>query len=471
MKKYKLRLTHDQYIEINKHLFPGDGNEAIAFALCGFYESDTEEIFTINKVELYPHDKCTIRLPDRVEWSPPDIIPLFESCRKNNLRLIKIHCHPGYWPEFSQIDNKSDIELSDTLTGWINRDEDIMSLIMLPDGHLFGRVIDANKEFKTLETVIVIGDDIKIYEPINNVEEPIPIFLNEDNNTQIRTEQAFGEGTVNKLKNLKIGVVGCSGTGSIVAELLGRLGVREIVLVDDDKVEFKNLNRIINSKKSDAISNNYKVSVLKRAIEDFGTNVLVTAIPKSLFEYEAYHNIASCDVVFGCMDKIDGRHLLNRISTFFCSAYFDVGVRLDANGIGGINDIIGRVDYVKPGGSSLLSREKYTIKQLIAADLARTDPMEYKRQVSEKYIKEVNVDSPAVISINMMFSSQAVTELLARIHPFRDKANVYYSSVVFSISGFLLTNDKYEEPDVELLNKVGKATTHPYLDSPILIRK
>ena len=59
-----------------------------------------------------------------------------------------------------------------------------------------------------------------------------------------RTAQAFGAGTVEFLSNLTVGIVGASGTGSIVAEQLYRLGVKRLVLVDDDYVEERNLGRI-----------------------------------------------------------------------------------------------------------------------------------------------------------------------------------------------------------------------------------
>ena len=46
---------------------------------------------------------------------------------------------------------------------------------------------------------------------------------------------------------MSIAVVGCSGTGSPVIEQLARLGVGRLVLVDPDRVEEKNLNRIVNA--------------------------------------------------------------------------------------------------------------------------------------------------------------------------------------------------------------------------------
>ncbi len=79
-------------------------------------------------------------------------------------------------------------------------------------------------------------------------------------------KQTFGDDTYNRLRNLKIAVVGCSGTGSFVIEHLARLGVGCIILVDPDIMEVNNLNRIPNSTMDDAVKNLPKVCVFERAI-------------------------------------------------------------------------------------------------------------------------------------------------------------------------------------------------------------
>src|SRR3546814_1251505 len=70
--------------------------------------------------------------------------------------------------------------------------------------------------------------------------------------------------------------------------------------------------------------------------------------------------LATCDVLFGCMDSIEGRDTLNRSSTFYTLPYFDLGVRIDADGSGGVNAVSGVVHYIQPGGSSLRSRGVYS---------------------------------------------------------------------------------------------------------------
>src|ERR1039458_426827 len=119
------------------------------------------------------------------------------------------------------------------------------------------------------------------------------------------------------------------------------------------------------------------------------------------------------------MDGVEGRHLLNRLAAFYVLPYFDVGLKLEADGHGGVDAACGAVHYIRPDGSTLQDRKVYNAEQLKAAGLGRTDPKAYREQVKAVYIKGVAEDRPAVISINMQMASAAINEFLARLHPYR----------------------------------------------------
>src|SRR5437879_8706512 len=177
--------------------------------------------------------------------------------------------------------------------------------------------------------------------------------------SSMRNQQVFGRGTAARLRTLSVAVVGCSGTGSLVVEQLARLGVGRLVLVDADLVQEKNLNRVLNTGKEDVYLGKAKVFALASAIARMGLGQEVLPLPLNLVSPRAVREVAACDVVFGCTDGAEARHVLNRLATFYSLPYFDVGVRLDADGSGGISNISGAVHYLQPGGSSLLSRGAY----------------------------------------------------------------------------------------------------------------
>jgi len=458
--KYNLTISGEIYRALENHLYPGDGKEAVAVAICGRHKTNLQTRLLIHDLVLIPYEQCSIREPDLVTWSTELIIPFLEKASKKGLALLKIHSHPTGNPNFSSTDDLSDKELFESVFGWMEDEEPHASAIMLPDGEVFGRVFHSDLSEQPFDKVNIVGDDLNFW--YLKQEEEISEF-------EKRTAQAFGPGTTLKLKKLKIGVVGCSGTGSPVIEQLVRLGVGHLVLVDPDKIEEKNLNRIINSKMIDAREHNYKVDVLQKAISEMGLGTCVTSFPQNLYDNNDVLNaLADCDILFGCIDSVDGRHILNQLATFYLIPYFDLGVKLVSDGYGGIDQIMGSVHYLQPGGSSLRTRGVYTNEELRAASMYRTNVDEYQEQKRSGYIIDVAVDSPAVISINMQIASMAVNELLARLHPYRYDPNSKFSITRISFTDYYLQHEGEGPSDHYLSKFIGRGTMIPMLNMPEL---
>jgi hypothetical protein len=331
-------------------------------------------------------------------------------------------------------------------------------MIMLPNGELTGRCIQASGSREPLETIMIVGDDLRIF---YDTDATISEFTR-------RHAQAFGKGTTVLLRGLRIAIIGCSGTGSIVAEQLARLGVGYLVLIDPDRVEVKNLNRILNATMEHAVMQDYKVHVLGRAIARMGLGTIVTPLPINLANPDAIHAAAACDLVIGCMDGVEGRDLLNRIATFYTLPYFDVGVKLEADGRGGIENITGTVHYLQPGRSSLHSRGVYTMEDVRAEGLRRTNPEMYTENLNAGYLRGVQEDRPAVISVNMTFAALLVNDLLSRVHPYRNEPNRAYATVRASLAELQFHCEPEEGQCALLARHVGRGDVIPLLERPAL---
>ena len=66
-----------------------------------------------------------------------------------------------------------------------------------------------------------------------------------------RQVRAFGADGQLKLQRLRVAIVGLGGTGSLIAQQLVHLGVRDFILVDPDVIESTNLNRVANAFQDD----------------------------------------------------------------------------------------------------------------------------------------------------------------------------------------------------------------------------
>jgi hypothetical protein len=457
--RIKLRLSQTDHNALRRHLLPGDNLEAVAVALCGRRRGAANHCLTVCSIVPIPYDECKERTPDRVTWSTQRLIPLLKEAEKRDLAILKIHSHPGGYPQFSSVDDESDSDLFNSVFGWTDSAYPHASAVMLPDGRMFGRAILPDGSFQPLDSILVPGDDIQFWTPESGGS--VPAFAQ-------RHAQLFGSGTTRRLREISVAVVGCSGTGSPVIEQLARLGVGRLVLVDPDLVEEKNLNRILNATREDAYLKRPKVEVMARAIARMGFGTELEIIQQDLATPHAIRAVAECDAVFGCMDGVEGRHLLNRLAAFYLLPYFDLGVKLVANGKGGIDEALGAVHYIRPDGSTLQDRKVYTAGQLKSAGLRRTDPVAYREQVKAGYIKGVDEDRPAVISINMQLASMAVNEFLARLHPYRYDDNADFAVVRTSFIHGASYRSSEDAASGSFSRQLGKSDVRPLLSMPEL---
>jgi hypothetical protein len=372
-----------------------------------------------------------VRTPDYIHWHTDNVIPALEQAAREGLSVVKIHSHPGGYADFSKTDDHSDQDLFPSLYGWV--DVPHASAIMLPDGRIIGRLVTEDGQFSAMARVSIAGDDIQIWDSRDS-EASIPESAN-------RHAKAFGAATTRKLSTLRVGVVGCSGTGSIVVEQLGRLQIGELLVVDPERAEIVNCNRIVGLTEDDVMQGRYKVHIMKRNVESMGLGTKVTAMPFDLCSETAIKALAECDIVFGCMDSAAGRHVLNKLASTYNLPYFDVGVKLIADGTGGIEHVCGSSHYLQPGGSSLLSRRLYTMQDVEAELMRKTNPEQYAERLKEKYIKGVDESRPAVVSVNTIFAGLVVTEMLARLHPFRDEPNHKFAAICLSLNHGILDTD------------------------------
>lgn len=434
-----LAMTSAQHSMLHAHLFSDDRLESVAIILCHQGRGFLYRRLIVNRVILIPDHK-TERSSVKISWPFAEYMHAkqIEEIDKDGLSIVTIHSHPQGVLEFSRTDDENDCKLFYSIGAWFDDDRPNGSAIMVSDGSIKARVIDRQGKFHPMPSVISVGEDILIWK-----DSEFKSLLDYER----KSAQTFGKGTINLLKKMRVGIVGCSGTGSIIAELAARSGVGEIVLIDDDIVEQKNLNRIVNSTLNDAHQQRNKVDVIAEAISDIGLNTSVYAYPKMTDSPDVVVALIDCDILFGCVDSAFGRYHLDCIASAYFIPYFDVGVGLQADGYGGIEAADTVVHYVHPEGRSLLSRDVYAMGQVHAENIKRLDDEEYQKQKIAGYLADVGEDQPAVISLNMQAACMAFNDFLARIHRYRLDDNGE-----FSTQRFQLVHGNYEHEKWDVLS-------------------
>lgn len=456
-----LRISVDDYSNIQQHLFPEDGKEAIAFALCGRAQAANRLVFTIYELLAIPYDRCE-REDDYLHWHTRDVLPLMNKAMDQHMAILRIHSHPGGWAHFSEADLATDQDFfGNLMTGWCEDGLPHLSTIMLPDGKIIGRVYFSDGSAQELDSVLVVGEKIQMVHYVKGQEDAPP-------EEALRNIQAFGEGTYNTFKHLRIGVVGCSGTGCHIIEQLLRLQVGELVLVDPDAIEAKNLNRLVGVGKSDI--GKPKVEFYKSYIERMQLGVTAYAFPYNLYQNdEARRALSTCDILFGCVDSTSGRMLLNNLSTFYLIPYIDIGVSLNADGEGGVSYVGAQMDYLIPGKSSLISRGVVDVEDVRAELEKLFDPMLYDQHQKEHYIHNMLVNRPAVISVNGSIAYLAVLNLLDRFIGYRDEPPYGNIRVLLHEDLVLKKLESDYSEDTYLKKYKGRGDCTPFLNMPLLV--
>ncbi|VAW79029.1 hypothetical protein MNBD_GAMMA12-352 [hydrothermal vent metagenome] len=236
--KVKLRMTGNQHVNIKSHVIASDGNEAGSLLLCEPVFREKNSILLVKEIMHIPYEAYDSRTPTFLSWPTERFLMLhYERIEKEGLSLIMLHSHPTDFNDFSKTDNESDLKILVRLTSCIEGKQPHGSAIMLPDGSIKARIISQNDKFIPMDMISVAGDDIHFFGnfPQNDAD---PEYVK-------KTDQVYGSATTSIMRKLTVGVVGCSGTGSPSIELLLRYHTGHLVLIDFDKIEEGNLNRIL----------------------------------------------------------------------------------------------------------------------------------------------------------------------------------------------------------------------------------
>ncbi|KHA64587.1 ThiF family adenylyltransferase [Sphingomonas sp. Ant20] len=451
-----LALCGRDHDRLRNHLLPADGLEAAAILLCTISGGARPGLF-VRSIILVPYLECGVRERDALVWPGQKLAEAQAQAEDEGLAMILIHSHPGGMFQFSHIDDASDLRvLAAARDGWCgSHPATLGSAIMVPDGSIRARTFEEDGRFVAVEEVRVAGDEIKHISP---------------NQSLSRQPMAFGDGMGTELRHRRACVVGVSGTGSIIAEQAARLGFGGLVLIDFDTVEDRNLNRILNSTLQDAALGSAKVDMFARAVRAYRPDIEVVSVKESILSRGAVLAAAGCDVIFSCVDSSEGRQVADLVAQAFLIPLVDMGVtiftRQLADGGVAVADAVGRIDYVQPGASSLLSRCVYTPDTLRAEYLARVDPTAHAAEVAEGYIKGAPQEAPAVISLNMRAASEAMLEYLARSFPYRHEPASSFARSVFRLGdGDVERFGEASFPPDEL-GLTGAAAQEPLLGMP-----
>jgi len=185
-----------------------------------------------------------------------------------------------------------------------------------------------------------------------------------------RSILVFGEKNINILKNKTVVVFGLGGVGGYVVEMLARVGIGNIFIVDFDKIDKSNKNRQIIA--LDSTIGLDKISVMEKRIKDIDKTINV----KSFNERLIPENV---------------------------SVFFDEKADYVVDAIDNLTSKLALIEYCKINNISIISSmgtgNKIDPRYLKIADIYETD-VDPMAKLMRKELKKRKVESLTVVFSN-----------------------------------------------------------------------
>lgn len=227
-----------------------------------------------------------------------------------------------------------------------------------------------------------------------------------------RTRAVWGKGNHSILARLRIGVVGLGSVGSVVAEMLARSGLKNIVLIDYDEIQAHNLDRILTGTKKDI--GKLKVIAAKARLKSVSTadKITVEAVPFSVAEKRGYDAALNCDVLFSCVDRPRPRQILNHFAYAHLIPVIDGGiaVRFKRQKFSGVD---WQLQTVAPGRPCLECLGSFSSSDAATEAAGKLDDPTYMSGLKDSHIFKRNENvfafSANLASLEMMHLIALVT--------------------------------------------------------------
>lgn len=402
-----IRMPEGVWETVRSHLFSGRG-ERFAFLTASWTYSSATPVFTVTGAITIP-DEAVEFTKTGWQMSTGAIAEVINEAVRSGGALIEAHNHGGRSPRFSRTDREGFGEFVPyVLSSLPGRP---YAATVWGDSTVYGEFFTPKAEAGCVRSITVVGQ--RIQQIVSADDDGNPSEHRFDRQLPWFTEEGQRQ-----LGRLRVGVVGCGGTGSQMAQNLVYLGIRDFALIDEDGSDETSLNRLVTAAAADV--DTPKVILARRLIRSVAPGATVIAVDRAVQSREALDALKGVDVLFGCVDNDGARLILNEIALAYRIPYFDLAVGIDAEG-GSVSGAGGRVAVVLPGGPCLNCMGE------IDPDEARfclSTPEQQAEQIARGYVRGMDVRAPAVAPLNAAVAAAATTELailvsgLRAVHPF-----------------------------------------------------
>jgi hypothetical protein len=240
-----------------------------------------------------------------------------------------------------------------------------------------------------------------------------------------REQRALGPANA-IVRGLSVAVVGCGGLGSPIAEVLSRMGVATVILIDPDVLDTpSNVRREFGARRTDLSDTSPppKVDIVGRHIEQIGLGTRVIRICGDATRAEVLREVLDADAVICGTDNHGSRAAVNQLPSAALLPVIDVGVRAGQKTDGSLCGLVSETRRVLAGEPCLWCQGALDADQIRAENLPAAEREALER---EGYLVGGTAPEPSTVALTVLGAGQATCALATLLGPEGDVAPVSY---------------------------------------------
>lgn len=411
MSPWRLTIPEGLYTQLQKHLFPGDEDEHGAVILAGTCASDRGLRLVAKEIHL---------ATDGVDYVPGNrgyrmlkaefIVSRILRARDRRLAYLAIHNHGGTDSVAFSRDDLASHERGYPALLDIARGMPVGALVFARSA-VAGDLWFPGRKRAPLSQATVIGHRRQLL-------FPAPWKRVATVGMYDRQSRLFGDTGQELLRRTRVGIVGLGGAGSILAEILGRLGVGEFVLADPDRADVTNLPRLLGARRRDAIVPSWlpriigkrlrtpKVRMATRNIRRANPDARITAMARDFLEKDVAAYFTDCDFLFLAADTMGARLLFNSIVHQYGIPGIQVGAKIPVSENGIVGEVFCVSRMVTPDHGCLWCNGLINPGRLQDEAVPDADRRGYA------YVNDPAVVAPSVVTMNAVACAHAADDFL-----------------------------------------------------------
>lgn len=412
-----IRFPQGYFAELRSRLLEDKSSEAMALLFAK--KEDTDSICVLKVVEIKYLNESDYESRGLVHLRPKR--ELIHEClvklqnRYDIDTLIDVHTHPfcSRNVAFSGVDDRDEKKF----IRWMDKNFDNFhyASIVLSRSDYSARYWTTQKG-EAVQKPATIRTQTKVENwPCSDKTSPENESLAEMTNPETgflaRSSLALGLDVLRDItKEQTITIVGVGGLGSVIAENLVHSGFNRIHLVDPDRVEYTNLNRIVGAYQSDADTGELKVMAVKRHLENINPMATILAHPLGVEDPKAVEYLAGADWIILATDNHSSRAKTQSLALRYGIPLISTGVNISVHDEK-ITDMSGEI-IVARYGDKLCLNCLGRINPIKVASEQQSDSWIGQELIRKGYVKGKKVKEPAVKTLNAVIGAMAVEMLI-----------------------------------------------------------